>query len=158
MTANASTPELLQRIQQLWLEGHSQAEIGRTLQRTPSQISGLVHRMRKAGINIPSRGSWTDEAAKAKAARRGPAKIVLPKPGPTQKGPAKSFTRKAPTDTPRTANDVGTVALGDLERHHCRWPCGHPGHADFAFCGAERLTGSSYCDHHTARAWRSSNG
>ena len=37
----------------------------------------------------------------------------------------------------------------------CRWPLGHPGTADFAFCGAEAEMGKPYCTEHCRRAFTS---
>lgn len=37
------------------------------------------------------------------------------------------------------------VALLDLEPHHCRWPVRD---APYAFCGSQKMDGSSYCDPH----------
>ena len=37
------------------------------------------------------------------------------------------------------------VTLLDLEPHHCRWPVSD---APYAFCGATKQDGSSYCGHH----------
>jgi hypothetical protein len=48
--------------------------------------------------------------------------------------------------------DRPPVALLDLQHDHCRWPVTErPPHM---FCGASKWGGSSYCEHHTARAWR----
>jgi GcrA cell cycle regulator len=35
----------------------------------------------------------------------------------------------------------------------CLWPHGHPGDADFHFCGAKALPGKSYCAECAARAY-----
>jgi GcrA cell cycle regulator len=35
-----------------------------------------------------------------------------------------------------------------LEQNDCRWPIGDPRHADFHFCGAHRVAGRPYCEHH----------
>lgn len=40
------------------------------------------------------------------------------------------------------------VQLLDLEPHHCRWPIGEPGKPGFGFCGCEKATVGSYCQHH----------
>jgi len=47
----------------------------------------------------------------------------------------------------------GLPGLKDLTECMCRWPIGHPGAADFHFCGGERLAGSSYCAAHRAIAY-----
>ncbi len=40
----------------------------------------------------------------------------------------------------------------------CRWPIGEPRAADFRFCGAKALDGSSWCADCAARAWPTSGG
>lgn len=40
--------------------------------------------------------------------------------------------------------------LVDLEDYDCRWPIGHPRDADFHFCAARKMPGSSYCAYHEA--------
>lgn len=149
MTLNVTPADRLHVVARLWADGHSTGEIASTLQCTRNAAAGYVHRAKKRGL--------IEARAYVPAIKAAPPVLVPPKPVPPRKGPAKSFAPKAPTAA-APCTEKGTVKLADLERHHCRWPCGHPGQPDFAFCGSERLTGSSYCDAHTARAWRSSNG
>ncbi len=40
----------------------------------------------------------------------------------------------------------------------CQWPNGHPGAADFHFCGAPREHGRPYCTPHCAIAYRRLGG
>ena len=37
------------------------------------------------------------------------------------------------------------VTLFELERWHCRFPIGDPQSPDFAYCGATKMDGRSYC-------------
>jgi GcrA cell cycle regulator len=41
-----------------------------------------------------------------------------------------------------------------LEDISCRWPIGDPLHADFHFCGAEKVPGLPYCSEHSAIAYQ----
>lgn len=45
-------------------------------------------------------------------------------------------------------------SLLDLDPEHCRWPIGDPQSRDFAFCGAARVIGASYCEGHMRRAYQ----
>ena len=36
----------------------------------------------------------------------------------------------------------------------CKWPIGHPGDADFYFCGKEVIPGKPYCGEHCLVAYR----
>jgi GcrA cell cycle regulator len=46
------------------------------------------------------------------------------------------------------------VKLLDLKECMCRWPIGDPKSADFHFCGRQKATGSSFCEHHSRIAFR----
>lgn len=54
--------------------------------------------------------------------------------------------------TERKGGASRTVALLDLQPHHCRWPYGNPLDPDFGFCGAKRASGSSYCPEHRVKS------
>ena len=46
------------------------------------------------------------------------------------------------------------TSLLDLNDRICRWPMGHPGEADFHFCGANVNPGFPYCVEHCGRAYQ----
>jgi len=46
------------------------------------------------------------------------------------------------------------TSLLDLNERICRWPLGHPGEADFHFCGAAVNPGFPYCVEHCGRAYQ----
>lgn len=46
------------------------------------------------------------------------------------------------------------TSLLDLSDKVCRWPMGHPGEADFHFCGSEVNPGFPYCVEHCGRAYQ----
>ena len=46
------------------------------------------------------------------------------------------------------------TSLLDLNERICRWPLGHPGEADFHFCGAPVNPGFPYCVEHCGRAYQ----
>jgi GcrA cell cycle regulator len=46
------------------------------------------------------------------------------------------------------------TSLLDLNDKVCRWPMGHPGEADFHFCGEEVNPGFPYCVPHCGRAYQ----
>jgi GcrA cell cycle regulator len=46
------------------------------------------------------------------------------------------------------------VSLLDLNDKVCRWPMGHPGEADFHFCGENVNPGFPYCVEHCGRAYQ----
>lgn len=57
-----------------------------------------------------------------------------------------------PIDMPAPEHQRKTVVT--LEKDDCRWPIGDPQHADFHFCGAEKVPGLPYCGQHAARAYQ----
>ncbi len=46
------------------------------------------------------------------------------------------------------------TSLLDLSEKVCRWPMGHPGEADFHFCGESVNPGFPYCVEHCGRAYQ----
>ncbi len=48
----------------------------------------------------------------------------------------------------------GKTTLLDLNERICRWPMGHPGEADFHFCGDKVNPGFPYCVDHCGRAYQ----
>ena len=46
------------------------------------------------------------------------------------------------------------TSLLDLNDRICRWPMGHPGEADFHFCGEKVNPGFPYCVEHCGRAFQ----
>lgn len=46
------------------------------------------------------------------------------------------------------------TSLLDLSEKVCRWPMGHPGEADFHFCGEAVNPGFPYCVQHCGRAYQ----
>jgi GcrA cell cycle regulator len=46
------------------------------------------------------------------------------------------------------------TSLLDLNDRICRWPMGHPGEADFHFCGGKVNPGFPYCVEHCGRAYQ----
>ena len=49
---------------------------------------------------------------------------------------------------------AGKTTLLDLNDRICRWPMGHPGEADFHFCGEPVNPGYPYCVDHCGRAFQ----
>ena len=50
--------------------------------------------------------------------------------------------------------DKQLVSLLDLTDRMCKWPLGHPGDADFHFCGKNSEPGMPYCASHCAEAYQ----
>lgn len=130
------------RIRDLFQEGLSATEIiGRTgIPVTRAAMSGKLWRL----------GLYRAPVPKPKITPRGSEKRKVNNPiGPPRV--AKSSTpmpKLPPVERPATV-----VPLADLEKHHCRYPFGHPKDSDFGFCGAPKMAGSAYCEGHHGRVW-----
>jgi hypothetical protein len=77
-------------------------------------------------------------------ARRGPRPVRHKPPRSTK--PKFPFLKRKPPPKPS-----GPVSFAELADHHCRWMPGEP-HTQM-YCGATRISGSSYCTHHTQIAY-----
>ena len=53
-----------------------------------------------------------------------------------------------------SAEIANKTSLLDLNERVCRWPMGHPGEADFHFCGVAVNPGFPYCVEHCGRAYQ----
>jgi GcrA cell cycle regulator len=53
-----------------------------------------------------------------------------------------------------SADISSKTSLLDLNDRICRWPMGHPGEADFHFCGVKVNPGFPYCVEHCGRAYQ----
>lgn len=102
------------------------------------------------------------------AAPQGDAPAAPPQPRIVSVGPG-GFLRQGPGDQqapippapPRrlvpakpSPEIAGKTSLLDLNDRICRWPMGHPGEADFHFCGEKVNPGFPYCVEHCGRAYQ----
>ena len=62
--------------------------------------------------------------------------------------------KKAPTKRAVKKDAKKLVTLLDLTDRMCKWPIGHPGDADFHFCGKNAEPGMPYCAGHCAEAYQ----
>jgi GcrA cell cycle regulator len=102
------------------------------------------------------------------AAPSGDAPAAPPQPRIVSVGPG-GFLRQGPGDQqapippapPRrlvpakpSPEIADKTSLLDLNDRICRWPMGHPGEADFHFCGEKVNPGFPYCVEHCGRAYQ----
>lgn len=83
----------------------------------------------------------------------GPGGFIRQGPGDQQAPipPAPPRRRVPAKPSPEIADKT---SLLDLNDRICRWPMGHPGEADFHFCGAPVNPGYPYCVEHCGRAFQ----
>lgn len=137
-------------VDRLWREGKSGTEIGKTLTRTRCAVLGLIHRMKRAGVEFPERGPrpparpqmeryYARKAAKAAAeAREGGPKIA------TMNG----YRRPRSNPVPPTPDvDLGfSRPWTERAFNECSWPIGGEG-ADTLSCCAP-VKGRGWCAYH----------
>lgn len=135
----------------------------------PAPAPAPMERQAKAPLPAPApRSGPTPSAASAEPA----GEEAAPAPRPQQRivsvGPG-GFLRQGPGDQqapippapPRrlvpakpSADMADKTSLLDLNDRVCRWPMGHPGEADFHFCGVKVNPGFPYCVEHCGRAYQ----
>lgn len=133
----------------------------------PSEHTAQVKRLHADGISYglihKEMPQYTRSAIIGKCARLG-----LPSrrdKAPTERKPQSGGTnggvRRCIADSLATPllDDIALpeaqkVALLELTETTCRWPLGDPDKPDFAFCGADALSGAPYCAHHCRVAFQ----
>lgn len=116
----------------------------------------------------PARPSAAAAPGAAPVAGATPAAAPTPGPRIVSVGPG-GFLRQGPGDQqapippapPRrlvpakpSADMAEKTSLLELNDRICRWPMGHPGEADFHFCGEKVNPGFPYCVPHCGRAYQ----
>jgi GcrA cell cycle regulator len=110
--------------------------------------------------------AWTDESVEilrtmwleGRSAREIGDRLGMTRNAVIGKANRLGLSHKSKTTPPRPAvpTEVKNRAMSplDLNERMCRWPIGHPGDADFHFCGSSRIPGRPYCEDHCAVAYR----
>jgi GcrA cell cycle regulator len=138
--------ETIARIQALWAEGLSTAEIGRRMGITKNAVVGKAHR-----LNLPARPSPIRRVPGEKSARRASIKRTV---GPTLATLASSARPvPAPSRQPVVLRQVPSQPRPAGRVSACCWPLGEPGTKDFRFCGDPTVPAKPYCEEHAALAY-----
>lgn len=83
----------------------------------------------------------------------GPGGFVRQAPGEQQPPIAPAPPRRLVPAKP-SPEIAGKTSLLDLSDKVCKWPLGHPGEADFHFCGEKVNPGFPYCVEHCGHAYQ----
>lgn len=118
------TENRIAELGQLWREGLSTAEIGRRLGISKNAVVGKAHR-----LNLPSR------------------------PSPIRNPPLRMAPRPQPEPEVITPPPPKVVSMKGQRGPTCQWPHGHPGSANFHFCGEQAAPGKPYCEAHIQQAY-----
>ena len=155
MSWNDERVELLKK---LWTECLSASQIASRLGTvTRNAVIGKVHRLGLSGRATTSRM----KSPRPRPRQNNPVKRVVAKPRFTPVGNTaleRLYLADAEPYVPAVEEIVIPVAerktIQTLTEGQCRWPIGDPQHAEFHFCGKNKVTGLPYCEFHARRAYQ----
>lgn len=136
----AWTDERITVLRALWGDGLSASQIAERLgDVTRNAVIGKAHRLGLSGRPSPVKVERTSDAP-----------VIAPRV---------AATVQAPPPPPPSAPVIELeppmrATLLTITDRMCKWPHGHPGEADFYFCGRKTNPGHSYCGEHTVRAYQ----
>jgi GcrA cell cycle regulator len=149
----AWTDERISQLKAGWEGGMTASQIAEQLGEgvTRNAVIGKAHRL---GLEArPSPVKAGEEAAEA-----APAPVVVaataPAPRPAPVAPPPAAAKPAAVKKPVRTGKAARTTLLDLNEKICKWPIGHPGEADFHFCGKGVQTGFPYCTEHCLVAYQ----
>lgn len=119
------TDERISTLRTLWADGLTASQIAAKLGEGVTR-NAVIGKAHRLGL----------------ASRPSPLKTEKAKPAP------------APSKTPEV-EERQKITLLQLTERMCKWPIGHPGEADFQFCGEDSNPGQPYCQHHASLAYQS---
>jgi GcrA cell cycle regulator len=171
------TDERVEKLQELWNEGMSAAQIAKTLGGvTRNAVIGKVHRLglSNRGPNAKGEGE-AEEAPAAEAAKAEPQPEAASDPAPQpaaevsvpapQRPPSRDGVRREPAPMTEERLEVlanlaeleksaRRISLMELSERVCKWPIGDPTDPGFHFCGLPAAGGKPYCPAHSAIAFQ----
>lgn len=103
--------------------------------------------------NVPSQPMPNPQADLPKIVSVGPGGFLRQGPG-DQQAPIPPAPPRRLVPAKPSADIANKTTLLDLSEKVCRWPMGHPGEADFHFCGVQVNPGFPYCVEHCGRAYQ----
>lgn len=152
------TEERVELLKRYWADGHTASEIAAKLGGTTrNAVIGKVHR-----LGLGGRRKEISRIGGGKGNKH------LPGRAPQHSPPHNKKTRHRLDASTHQTTDLdainqefdknrlaqGALTIAQLDRHHCRFPIGDPSTPDLRYCGADRLPGLPYCQHHADRAYQ----
>ena len=170
------TDERIEQLKSLWEQGMTASQIADALGGVSrNAVIGKAHRLDLQSRPSPVRTADGGSEERVKAAPPPPVAAPVAKAPPAPKPepiappaapvvaslPAGPVAPSGPAAPPRrmipakpSAEIRGKTTLLDLTDKICRWPIGHPGEADFHFCGEAVHLSFPYCRQHCALAYQ----
>ena len=145
----AWTDERIAQLKAGWEGGMTASQIAEALGEGVSRnaVIGKAHRLGRESRPSPVKGG--DEVVAAPVAKVAPAPAPVAMPTAAAVAP-RPVAAKKPVRTGKAAR----TTLLDLNEKICKWPIGHPGDADFHFCGKGAQAGFPYCTEHCLQAYQ----
>ena len=146
----AWTDERIAQLKAGWEGGMTASQIAEVLGEGVSRnaVIGKAHRLGLESRPSPVKGGEETVAAPPAKAAASVATPVMPALAPALA--PRPVTAKKPVRTGKAAR----TTLLDLNEKICKWPIGHPGDADFHFCGKGAQAGFPYCTEHCLVAYQ----
>ncbi|KPF78969.1 global cell cycle regulator GcrA-like protein [alpha proteobacterium AAP81b] len=143
------TDERMALLKECWESGMTASQIAEKLGEGVSRnaVIGKAHRLGLKARPSPVKAGEEGEAAVAPPTPP-PVAAVAPAPAPSA-----PVARAAPKKVATKGKPAKTTLL-DLSEKVCKWPIGHPGDADFHFCGKASQAGFPYCTEHCLVAYQ----
>ncbi|MBC7506880.1 MAG: GcrA cell cycle regulator [Sandarakinorhabdus sp.] len=144
----AWTDERIAQLKAGWEGGMTASQIAEALGEGVSRnaVIGKAHRLGLESRPSPVKGGEEVVATPA-------VKIAAPAAA-TAPAPAPSTPRPVAAKKPLRTGKAARTTLLDLNEKICKWPIGHPGEADFHFCGKGAQAGFPYCTEHCLQAYQ----
>ncbi len=160
------TDERIETLKSLWESGLTASQIAEKLGGGISRnaVIGKAHRLELKSRPSPVKAGEEEAAAapapaaaapaaSKPAAAAAPAATATAVPAAKPVLPEITRPRAAPRAVAVPAKS-GKTTLLDLSDKVCKWPIGHPGEADFHFCGKPSNPSFPYCLEHCAQAYQ----
>ena len=157
----AWTDERIETLRKGWEGGKTASQIAEELGEGVSRnaVIGKAHRLGLQARPSPVKGGEGEVeapapvAAVAKPVAAPRAKVEAVVAAPVAPPPAEKPAPRRTTRAVANAKPAKTTLL-DLSERVCKWPIGHPGEADFHFCGAPSKPSFPYCEEHCLVAYQ----
>jgi hypothetical protein len=149
------SPELVDKLKELWRDQKTGSEIATTLGMTRNAVMGLLNRLRVKGElgyrKLELRGKTPNKRPSRALAPRVKTTVVVDTPRvSTEPAEVLCLVPRQNIPEPNTPGPAYGVKLTDLEWWHCRWAIKEVRPKEFRFCGARKKNNSSYCAEHHA--------
>lgn len=145
------TDERIALLKDCWESGMTASQIAERLGEGVSRnaVIGKAHRLGLKARPSPVKGGEEEAASPVTPPATAEAAPAVRTETPVRAEPARPAAKK-----PAKPGKSARTTLLDLSEKVCKWPIGHPGEADFHFCGKASQPGFPYCNEHCLIAYQ----